>query len=159
MKEESVLNVLMYLFKYHMSQEGELALEPELFEQLEAIGFQKAIIFQAFSWVKNLTLEKAATIEAPTTDSLRVFSDFECELFDFECRRFLLSLEQQGILNANTREIVISQIMELADEGIDLGLVKWVTLIVLFAQSSHEKSHALTCMEFLVLDESAGNIH
>lgn len=158
MKEESILNVLMYLFKNHMQHNCELdTVQTKLFRQLEELGFRRKVIHQAFEWLSNLSQENYEAIQLPQTNSLRVFTDFECELLNMECRSFIISLEQQGILNPYTRELVISQAMELEVEDIDISLIKWVTLMVLFSQP--EEKHALSCMEFLVLDDTVGGIH
>ncbi|WP_423063162.1 DUF494 domain-containing protein [Candidiatus Paracoxiella cheracis] len=157
MKEESVLNVLMYLFKNHMQDNCELdTIQAKLLLQLEELGFRRKVINQAFEWLENLSRESQEPILQPSKCSLRVFSDYECELLDIDCRSFLISLEQQGILNPQTRELVISQAIELEFEGIDVSLLKWVTLMVLFNQP--DEKHALACMEFLVLDDTIGGI-
>ncbi len=158
MKEESVLNVLMYLFKNHMQDSWEIDLgESALLSDLEEAGFRRKVINQAFAWLNNLSKGSREQLLSPQQNSIRVFSDFECELFDFESRRFLIALEEQGILNPHTREIVINQAMELEYEGIDINLIKWVTLMVLFNQP--DEKHALACMELLVLDNTTGGVH
>ena len=157
MKEESMLNVLMYLFKNHMQFNCELdTVQTKLLVQLEKLGFRRQVIHQAFEWLSNLTQENHHPLQLPHPDSIRVFTDFECEILDVECRSFILSLEYQGILNPYTRELVISQAMELELTDIDVSLIKWVTLMVLFSQP--DEKHALSCMEFLVLQETIGGI-
>ncbi len=158
MKEESVLNVLMYLFKNHMHENCGLdAGQSKLLPKLEELGFQRQTIDQAFSWLNNLTRANWAPLQLPRQNSLRVFSDYECDVFDLDCRRFLMMLEYQAILNPHTRELVINQALELEPEGIDVSLLKWVTLMVLFNQP--DEKHALSCMELLVLDDTIGGIH
>lgn len=158
MKEESVLNVLMYLFKNHMQESCELDTgELKLLVKLEELGFRRKAIDRAFTWLNNLTTGTRKPIDLPKKESLRVFNEYECDLLDMECRRFLLMLEQQGILNPHTRELVINQALELEPEGIDISLLKWVTLLVLFNQP--DEKHALACMELLVLDDTIGGMH
>lgn len=158
MKEESVLNVLMYLFKNHMQDNWELDTgQPTLVLHLEELGFRRRVINQAFSWLNNLARITESTLQKPHQGSLRVFSDFECEWLSMDCRRLLITLEQQGILNSHTRELVINQALELDTEEVDVPLIKWVVLMVLFNQPNEK--HALTCMELLVLDNASGGIH
>lgn len=158
MKEESVLNVLMYLFKNHMQNSCELdTMQITLLPQLEELGFQRKAIHRAFEWLENLAKEESETIQLPQKRSLRVFTEYECELLSMACRSFLVSLEQQGVLNAQTRELVINQVLELAAEDIDVSLIKWVTLMVLFNQP--DEKHALACMELLVLEDTVGGLH
>ena len=149
-KAESVLHVLMYLFQYHMDQNGELNLQPEqLFNQLENAGFKRSAIYQALSWIASLADYQEQKIDEPQNHSIRIYSDSECQVIDVQCRGFLYSLEQQNILNPITREIVIDQVMQLETEGVDISLIKWVALLVLFSQPSQRD--ALASMEFLVL--------
>lgn len=158
MKDESVLTVLMYLFKNHMQENCTLDVRgKKLLLRLEELGFHRAVIDQAFRWLNNLSQGIHEPMQLPNKDSIRVFSDYECELFDSDCRRFLITLEQQSILNPHTRELVINQAIELASEGIDVSLLKWVTLMVLFNQPDEKQS--LASMELLVLDDTLGGIH
>ena len=71
-----------------------------------------------------------------------------------ECWGFLLFLERLGILDPLCREVVLDRLMGLAPERVDLGQVKWVTLMVLFNQPEHQE--ALSAMEQLVLTDSIG---
>lgn len=157
MKEESVLDVLMYLFRLHMHEDCEVGhQENKLVEHLEDMGFESNVIYDAFDWLSNLVVPEKGNDIAVSNASTRVFSDYECSVISEECRSFILQLEALGILDARMREIVLSQVIQLTEEGIDLHLVRWVTLIVLF----HSKqSEALNNMELLVLGESIGGIH
>jgi len=150
MKTESVLHALMYLFQYHMDQNGELNLNPDqLINQLEDAGFKRVIIHQALTWIANLADYQQHQIDEPELLSIRIYSDYECSIIDAECRGFIYTLEQQKILNPITREILIDQVCQLEAEGVDIPLIKWVALLVLFSQPS--ESDALNNMEFLVL--------
>ena len=83
MKEESVLNVLMYLFKNHMQENCELDIgESKLLLQLEELGFRRKVIDQAFTWLNNLSRGCREVIHRPKDDSLRVFSEYECEILN-----------------------------------------------------------------------------
>jgi Smg protein len=59
-------------------------------------------------------------------------------------------LEQNGILNATNREIVIDRVMALEDEDISLEKLKWITLMVLLSQPNEEI--AFSRMEDFVYD-------
>ena len=158
MKNESVLNILMYLFKNHMQGNCTLDLgEKKLLVQLEELGFHRVIIGQALTWLNNLSYSVREPMQLPQKNSFRVFSDYECELLNIECRRFLLTLEQQGILNPHTRELVINQAIGLLAEVLDISLLKWVTLMVLFNQP--DEKQALASMELLVLDDPLDGVH
>lgn len=159
MKEESVLNLLMYLFKYHMHDSLKFD-NPhvELVRQLEQQGFQRPLINAAFDWLDSLGEQTLKPAKPHISNALRIFSDEECLLIDKDCRGFLIFLEHYGILKPHTREMVISQVVALKEEVIDLHLIKWVTLMVLFTQP--EEKSALALMEFLVMeDQKVMNLH
>nr|WP_236905152.1 DUF494 family protein [Coxiella-like endosymbiont] len=90
-------------------------------------------------------------------NSFRVFSNYEYELFNNNCRSFLITLEQQSIFNPYTRDLVINKAIELASKGIDLSLLKLITLMVPLNQSYEKQSLAI--MELLVFDDTLGGIH
>ena len=156
-EKESVLGVLMYLFHNHMEKDNEINLnDMELIDELKSAGFHAHNIGKAFRWLHHL-IEYSEQETPPSANSYRVFSEEECLLLSFESRSFILSLESQGILTPLTREIVIDQALELVNEGIDLNLLKWVTLMVLFNLPGCET--ALSHMEFLVLSNTFDNVH
>ena len=156
MKNETVLTVLMYLFHNHMEKDNRLNLnDMQLVDELKSAGFHAHVIGKAFRWLHRLT-EFASQDTSPSTNSFRVFSEEECQLINIDCRSFIIGLEMQGILSPLTREIVIHQTLELINEGIDLSLLKWVTLMVLFNMPNSE--HALSHMEFLVLAHAMHNL-
>lgn len=158
MKDESVLMVLMYLFKNYMQENYTLdAGEKKLLLRLEELGFRRVVIDQAFRWLNNLSQGIHEFMQLPNKNSFRVFSNYECELLDSDCRRFLITLEQQSILNPHTRELVINQLIELNSENVDVNLLKWVTLMVLFNQPNEKQT--LASMKLLVLDDKSGSIH
>ncbi|MCX7125944.1 MAG: DUF494 domain-containing protein [Gammaproteobacteria bacterium] len=157
MKEENVLNVLMYLFHNHMEKDHQINLnDMQLIDELKSAGFHAHVIGKAFRWLHRL-VEFADQDMPASANSFRVFSEQECWLINTECRNYILSLEQQGILTSLTREIVIHQTLELIHEGVDLNLLKWVTLMVLFNMPNCE--NALSHMEFLVLSNTLDAIH
>ncbi len=159
MKENSVLHVLMYLFQNHMQNNCEVdELDLDLVGELESAGFVLPVINRAIGWLANLSsINDNAQINTPQLNSFRIFSDYELETLGQECLNFIIDLEKQGILNPVTREMVLHQAIELCSEGIDLNLIKWVTLMVLFNQP--DEGEALSCMELLVLENPCGGVH
>lgn len=157
-QNESVLNVLMYLFHHHMDRDNPIDLnDMKIIDELKTAGFHAHIIGKAFSWLHRL-VEFTDQHVKPSDHSFRIFSEEECHIMNDECQHFILSLQQQQILTPHTREIVIHLALELINEGVDLHLLKWVTLMVLFNMPNCE--HALSHMEFLVLNNSAlDNVH
>lgn len=157
MKEESVLNVLMYIFHNHMEKDAHVDLDnTQLVDELKSAGFHAHSIGKAFRWLHHLT-ELTDQVPPLSESAIRVYNEQECWLMDTECRNFILSLEHQGILSPQTRELVIHQTLDLINEGVDISLIKWVTLMVLFNTPGCED--ALAHMEFLVNSPALQNIH
>ncbi len=158
--KENVLDVLMYLFENYMSDDiGFDTDEESLRVELQEAGFQSIEISKAFEWLEGLVElqdfpEKLSLIN---TTSLRIYTGEETEKMDLDARGFLMFLEQTGVLDHNTREMVIDRVMALDEDDIDIEQLKWVTLMVLFNQPGREAAFAW--MEDLVFEEAPGIVH
>ncbi len=158
--KEDVLDVLMYLFENYMDDDTATEADPETLKtQLREAGFLSTEINKAFAWLEDLALmqEGDSLLPARTARSIRVFSPTEEKKLDVECRGFLMFLEQMGVLNDASRELVIDRIMALESPDIDLEQVKWVVLMVLFNQPGLEE--AFTWMENMVMEEFSLPLH
>ncbi len=158
--KEDVLDVLMYLFEHYMDEDIAMEADPETLKtQLREAGFLSTEINKAFTWLEDLSVlqEGAETHPSYGGRSIRVFSSTEEKKLDVECRGFLIFLEQMGVLNGASRELVIDRIMALESLEIDLDQVKWVVLMVLFNQPGLEE--AFTWMENMVMEEFQQPLH
>ena len=158
--KEDVLDVLMYLFENYMDEDSTLDVEPEaLKHHLREAGFLNTEINKAFTWLEDLTLlqENAGEATISPSRSIRVFNPMEEDKLNLDCRGFLIFLEQMGVLNSISRELVIDRIMALETPEIDLDQVKWVVLMVLFNQPGLEE--AFTWMEDMVMEEFRQPLH
>jgi len=151
--KQSVVDVLMFIFEQFLGDDTS-ALEErgDMHNRLEEMGFENREITLAFDWLENLTLLQAESkIDAPLAEnSIRIFSEEEKYLLNEECRGFLIYLEQTGILNPVTREIVLDRIIAL-DHRLDVEQLKWITMIILHTHPGEE--NAFAWMESLVFDE------
>ena len=157
--KENVLDVLMYLFENYLYDE-EMEVEPDedsLRTELSAAGFRRAEIDKALSWLEGLVDLQENLGDQPRHQSIRLFTEPECEKLDTEARGFLLYLEQAGVLDQASREMVIDRVMALDAGEIDLDQLKWVVLMVLFNLPGQEAAFAW--MEDLVFNEMAGSLH
>lgn len=157
--KENVLDVLMYLFQNYMSDDTDIDPDRESMqtELLEA-GFPPHEVNQAFEWLDGLVARQ----ETPMTVvnerwTYRIFTEQETARLDVECRGFLLFLEQTGVLNSRTRELVIDRVMALDADEIDITDLKWIILMVLFNQPGQEEAYAW--MEDLLFEDVTGYIH
>lgn len=156
--KEDMFEVLMYLFERHMQGDCKLQLSEDfLMAELQNAGFNEPTIDRALDWLDGLLIVQEQTAELTRIESIRVYTREEAYTLTPEIMGFLLFLEQVGILNPITRELVIDRLMAIDDQDIDLPQVKWVTLLVLFNQPDEEA--ALACMENLVLEHTAYGLH
>jgi Smg protein len=133
--KESVLDVLIYLFENYMTEESDPQPDQEtLTNELHDAGFRNLEIDRAFDWLESLSdmcNEEQTCIDSPRGTTFRILTAGEENRIDGEAQGFLLSLEQLGILDSRTREMVIDRVMALQLDEISLEQIKWVTMIVL----------------------------
>ena len=157
--KENLLDILMYLFENCVDSEtGVLPEEEALRDHLDNAGFQRRDIEKAFEWLDGLTNARDNTFdERLISNAIRVYSREEQAKLDTECRGFMLFLEQSGILDPVSRELVVDRAMALEGDEIDLPQLKWVILMVLFNQPGQEDT--LAWMEDLLFDDIPGHLH
>ncbi len=156
--KQDVFDILLYLFENYMYDDGELDHDQETLRvELEEAGFRQSEIRKAFDWLEGLASLPHRPENGLASQSLRIYSDRECERLDRDCRGFILFLEQMGVLDHATRELVIDRVMALESDDVDLEQLKWVILMVLFNQPGQEA--AVAWMEDIVLDEMPSLMH
>ncbi len=159
--KESLLDVLIYLFENYMFDDDGYEPDQEtLALELSQAGFEHAMIDQAFDWLENLARlceQNPGENSICPAGAVRHYTPDECEHLNLEARGLLLSLEQCGVLNGITREMVIDQLMALGVEQVELDHIKWVILMVLSNYTGGEGISELT--ETLVLDGLHACIH
>ncbi|MHB1950751.1 MAG: DUF494 family protein [Acidiferrobacteraceae bacterium] len=154
--KENVIDVLMYLFENYMDEGPEFRPDQEvLMAELSQAGFPRGEINKAFSWLEDLatlrTRGDASSAALGSSTSTRIYSLQEQKKIDIEARGFILFLEQSGVLDPVTRELVVERVMALEAEEIDLEQMKWVILMVLFNHPGQEQAYAW--VEDLVFNE------
>lgn len=125
--KETLLDVLLYLFEnYEDADTQPIANRDTLRVELTAAGFPDAEVEHAFAWLARLA-EPRTPARAPA--ALRIFAPVEIERLDAECRGLLMDLERIGVLDLDSRELVIDLLMSV-EVPIDARLVKWACLLV-----------------------------
>ena len=159
--KENVLDVLIYLFENYMFEDEELEPDQEtLIQELSMAGFDQVMIDRAFNWLENLAglCDNAEYVRSnPGPSAMRHYTEDEMNLLSVEVRSLLLSLENCGVLDGNSREMVIAQLMDLGVDGIEVDHLKWVILMVLSNYTDGDGVTELT--EALVLDGLHSCIH
>lgn len=158
--KENMLDILMYLFEHCLDSEtGTMPDEEVLKGHLDDAGFHLQDVEKAFNWLDELAVAREHTFreDAVSNRSIRIYAPQEAIRLDLECRGFLLFLEQTGVLDTVSRELVIDRALALESSEIDLPQLKWVILMVLFNQPGHEA--ALAWMEDLLFDGISEHLH
>lgn len=138
--KETLLDVLMYLFENYNDGEFSNADNQETLKvELAAAGFPEQEVGHAFAWLDGLSSQRGTAVVPAGSGALRIYAPSECDRLSCECRGFLLYLEQLGILNSQSRELVIGRLLAIEDE-VDLERVKWVCLLVLINQPGEEEA-------------------
>lgn len=156
--KETVFDVLMYLFENYMDEGPEFHPDQkQLALELTEAGFRRGEIRKAFRWLDGLSAQRRnGANQAVRGDSgaMRHYTVLEARKLDASCRGFILTMEQNGALDARTRELVIERAMALDLDEITLEQLKWVVLMVLNHQPGQEHAHAL--LEDMVFDDLQG---
>ena len=157
---ESMVDVLIYLYENYMDGEDQPPLDQDLLEdELAEAGFSNAHIRKALHWLDEL----ADGLDAPRYHatgagrSMRHYSVPECERLDIAARGLLLFLEQIGILDPVSRELVIERVLAIDHTAVSVDEVKWVVLLVLLNSPGQEDAFAR--MEELIYDDAPVYLH
>lgn len=164
--KENVFDVLLYLFENYIDTEDTNKPDKDTLEtELEGAGFPHLEIHKAFDWLESMTVIDDEPLSDVDDDdhklepilSMRFYTEQELLRLDVHCRGYLLFLEQVGVLDSETREVVIERVMALDTDDIDLDQMKWVVLMVLFYQPGREIAYAW--MEDLVFEDLEAVVH
>ena len=142
--KETILDVLLYLFEHYFYEDPDAVRDRDSLQNgLLQAGFAPTEINKAFDWLDELARQRpAASAPRDTAGPVRLYVEQELAKLDRETLGFLMFLEQQGILDAAQRELVLDRVMALDQEEIDLDDLKWVVLMVLFNQPGAEAAYA-----------------
>lgn len=158
---ESMLDVLMYLFENYMETNCDISRDQdELVEELEEAGFYHDNIHKAFIWLEELSVMQDASDmlqEHRSTSASRVYDDYEYEKIGQEGLGLIHFLEQIGVLNTLTRELVIDRALALEGEKIEIPRLKWVVLMILFSYPGQDAQ--LAWMEEFILNNRDQTVH
>ena len=130
-------DILVYLFEN--CQQSDLAYDRErVARKLSAAGFEDSDISEALRWLAGVVRTPPAAV-APLPDaraSFRAYAPRELAKLDAQCRGFLITLEQSGILSAETRELVLERSLAASGPSLSLDQLKLIVLMVLWNQKT-----------------------
>ncbi len=156
---ENVIDVLIYLYENYMDADTAVPQDQILLEEeLVQAGFPKGEIKKAFDWLDELAWRQGSLVyrKAPN-QSIRIYTADEQRRLDTEIQGLLLFLEQNGILDPFSRELVIERAMALDTHELSTDDVKWIVLLVLMNQPDQE--NAIELMEEFVYHDDPGVLH
>ncbi|MCB1608324.1 MAG: DUF494 domain-containing protein [Xanthomonadales bacterium] len=159
MKEESVLDVLLYLFENYFYEDPDAEVDRDSLQRsLSDAGFSSREINKAFRWLDELAaLRPQSELAAADDMPIRVLAPQELERLECDALGFLMFLQQQRIVTPTQRELVLDRVMALDTDLVDLDDLKWVVLMVLFNQPGQEE--AVAWMENLIFQDPAEMRH
>jgi Smg protein len=128
--------ILVYLFEN--CQQAELAYDRErVAKKLSAAGFEDSDISEALHWLAGVRAPQDGLDRLPDArSSFRAFASRELAKLDAQCRGFLLTLEQSGILDARNRELVLERSLAASGDALTLDQLKLIVLMVLWNQQT-----------------------
>lgn len=130
-------DVLVYVFEN--CQQTEVAHERDrVAKKLSAAGFEDSDISEALHWLAGVVAgPHAGLANLPDAKrSFRAFAAREIAKLDAQCRGFIMTLEHSGILNPQTRELVIERSLAAAGEALTLEQLKLIVLMVMWKQQT-----------------------
>lgn len=132
--KENVVDVLVFLFDNYLCAEASVCeSEQSLAIELEEAGFESGEISKAFDWLGAL---RSSETELPAwklsePKSFRAYTTEEQQRLEPESRGFLLSLEQIGMIDAYTREVVLDAVMNLDVAELSIKAFKRIVGLIL----------------------------
>ncbi|NNJ72646.1 MAG: DUF494 domain-containing protein [Enterobacterales bacterium] len=142
--KENVLEVLLFIFEHFYDDETGLSKEDtDLVETLEQCGFGRGEVEKALVWLDGL-LELREHHQAPCTHhtkAFRVYTDFEKQRLSVDCQGFILFMEHMGVLDPQTREMVIDRAIALEAPDVEIEQLKWVVMMVLYNMPDKESEY------------------
>ncbi|RJE73509.1 hypothetical protein CWB96_09315 [Pseudoalteromonas citrea] len=157
-----MFDILMYLFENYIHSEADIFVEQnELTDELLRAGFNQDEIYKALDWLEQLAdlqhSDEVPYLNATADKAIRIYTEKECQMLDIQCRGFIMFVEQVGVIDSVTREMIIDRLFALEKAYIGLDDLKWVILMVLFNVPG--KEHAYAQMEDLIFDEPTEYLH
>lgn len=136
-----MLEVLLYIFTHVLEGDMDILSESDqgnLVVELQAAGFNREQIADAFAWLLSIVNKNAGQDKAELISSgFRVYHNFEQIRLPLESRGLLVSLEQTGLITAAMREEVIERALMLDLPEVRPEHLNWLILSVVYKQSGH----------------------
>ena len=148
-----MFEILMYLFESYFDA-GSYPEPDKLERKLSAAGFEGEEISEALAWLSALQQQNPDSYPASLEHSgQRHFAGLELQRISYEARQFLVFAEQQHLISAIEREMVIDRSVALGWDNLALDKLKLIMLMVLW--NRHQDLDPLLIEELLTPLHSA----
>lgn len=148
-----MFEILMYLFESYFDA-GSYPEADKLSRRLFAAGFEEEEIDEALTWLSALQQQNPENYPASLEHAgLRHFASLELQRIGDEARRFLVFAEQQRMISAVEREMILDRAVALQWENLGLDKLKLIMLMVLW--NRHQDLDPLLIEELLTPLNSA----
>ena len=148
-----MFEILMYLFESYFDA-GSYPEPDKLSRKLSAAGFEGEEISEALTWLSALQEQNPDSYpESLVHSGQRHFAEMELQLIGNEARQFLMFAEQQHLISAVEREMIIDRSVALKQENLALDKLKLIMLMVLW--NRHQDLDPLLIEELLTPLHSA----
>lgn len=151
-----MFDILVYLIESFAHNRSRLE-TGQLTERLLAEGFDEDEVSEAVEWLAGLT--EAAAPESgphdPAPNAVRLYVEAERNRFHPDCFAYLSFMEQTGILDAASREIIVAQALALKKPLISLRALKLTAFMVLWRR---ERAPDALIVEELLSDSPSGAV-
>ena len=132
-----MFEILMYLFESYFDAGSYPELD-KLSRKLSAAGFEEEEISDALTWLSALQQQNSDHYPAELQHTgVRYFAALECLRIGDEARRFLVFAEQQHIISAVEREMILDRAVALQQDNLGLDKLKLIMLMVLWNRHEH----------------------
>ena len=132
-----MFEILMYLFESYFDA-GSYPEPDKLSRKLSAAGFEGEEIDEALTWLSALQQQNPDSYPDTLEHAgLRHFAELELQRIGFEARQFLVFAEQQHMISAVEREMILDRAVALQQENLGLDKLKLIMLMVLWNRHEH----------------------
>src|SRR3972149_10868336 len=125
-----MFEILMYLFESYFDA-GSYPAPDKLSRKLSAAGFEGDEISEALTWLSALQQQNPDSYPPSLEHAgLRHFAELELQRISYEARQFLIFAEQQHMISAVEREMILDRAIALQQENLGLEKLKLIMLMV-----------------------------
>jgi len=142
-----MFEILMYLFESYFDA-GSYPEPDKLSRKLSAAGFEEEEISDALTWLSALQQQIPDGYPASLQHAgIRHFAELEKQRIGDDARQFLVFAEQQHMISAVEREMIIDRAVALQYESLGVDKLKLIMLMVLW--NRHQDLDPLLVEELL----------